>query len=94
MEELFKWIFVFKWCYVDFCLLKNSIKKCFQVCGCGSRNQCEYCNSTDYLGYDIQKSVDPKLQSAPDTNSLQCSLNTEYVDVKKYLTLSFNLCLI
>ncbi len=61
-----------------------------QVCGCSSRNQCEYCNSTDYLGYDIQKSVDPKLKSASNTNNMQCSVQTEYIDVKKCITLNFN----
>ena len=57
------------------------ISKCFKVCGCSSNNVCQYCNLTDYVGYDIQNSKNPSLTLPPNTNNLQCSINTEYVDV-------------
>ena len=63
------------------------ISKCFKVCGCNNNNVCQYCNSTDYVGYDIQwqnqsqNQLNPSLTSPPNTNNLQCSINTEYVDV-------------
>ena len=53
------------------------------MCGCSLSKKCEYCNSTDFVGYNIQSSIDPKLNSSPNTNNLQCSQNTEYVDVSR-----------
>ncbi len=46
---------------------------------------CSYCDTSNFVGYDIESAINPKLNTAPNTNNMQCSLQTEYVDVKKYI---------
>lgn len=59
--------------------------KCFKVCGCGKNDTCTYCNSYDFVGYDVKNSASSNLVSAPNSNDLECSSETEYVDVRSNL---------
>jgi len=56
------------------------------VCGCGSNGQCKNCNSSQFIGFDDPKDlqlfpINLKSQ-APGTNEANCSINTQYTDVR------------
>ncbi len=56
----------------------NMFKKCFKFCGCGSNGQCNYCNSTYFIGFDLYNGgTSPKYVNssltAPNTNGLPCT---------------------
>ena len=61
------------------------------VCGCGQDNICHYCNSNEFIGFDIKYNSNWNwdqawpvngLTVAPQSNGLTCSTDSEYVDVK------------
>lgn len=57
--------------------------KCYHYCGCSVNKQCSYCNSNDFAGYFNMNpnSIYPNITNATNTNGMNCSSNTEYVDV-------------
>ena len=58
------------------------------MCDCSSTTnvQCKNCNSSHFLGYDNPQSISPLSPISPNSDGLNCTINTEYVDVINFWT--------
>ncbi len=62
------------------------------MCGCSSttNGKCKNCNSPYFHGYDNPQSILLLLQNAPNSDGLNCTINTQYVDVNMFFFLIMN----
>ena len=77
----------------DMLIIPYLFVKCLKYCGCGNNGQCNYCNSSYFIGYTPTNSekkyfFNQTSQVTPNTNGKSCTQNS-----KEAINVSFQICL-